>query len=553
VRNFGGATATNIVVHFDITDPPGKGINGANGFIPLGTVSSAQFPALASLAAGAYTDVYLDWTPNFPLTPEQIAAGVFYFHTCVRVRIDPVTGETVFGNQDGDGEQENIDYFQAPAPSKGAAKYSDIIHLRNDDPAQRKYFYLSYVPHLPDGWTVNINGGVLGMELDPGQVVDIPVVIQSGGSVTPTVGDIFSVDIAASSQRNLVNASDPNDIHIEFKPLGGVTVDAYVMQQPRLRCDAVRTGAANYPFIWGRLDQTGDFMPPTGQGVPIFLEGVDDRGSFLPLSAQIVYTTPDGHFMGHLSDRNQVPLRRVVCLFAGTDKLMSASSGFVPVSDTDHVAYVYASDSSTISIFSSFFANHGVTMDAVPLAQAASFNFSAEKAIVIAHDAGNAGVFGSAAAADAIKMSGKPVLGLGQGGSALFQLYGLKLGYSNTWLAVSDGIDVVSSSNSVWSVPYPLSVVQGQTLQIYSGANPTRAVYLPAPVPGVTPVGRQTGDASHYPLAAQIYQGQCDALWGFYGAPDTMTSSGQDLFLNMTLGRSCQSVLFLPDILNVYP
>ena len=101
VRNYGNAPAVNVVVHFDITNPLGVGINGSSGFIPLGTVTSAQFPGLTSIPPGGHVDVYYNWTPNFPLTPAQIQAGHFYFHSCVRVRIDHVAGETFFANQDG--------------------------------------------------------------------------------------------------------------------------------------------------------------------------------------------------------------------------------------------------------------------------------------------------------------------------------------------------------------------------------------------------------------------------------------------------------------------
>ena len=56
---------------------------------------------------------FLEWKPDFSLTPQQIMEGRFTFHTCVRVRLDPVNGETFFANQDGHGQQENIEYFQA--------------------------------------------------------------------------------------------------------------------------------------------------------------------------------------------------------------------------------------------------------------------------------------------------------------------------------------------------------------------------------------------------------------------------------------------------------
>ena len=75
VRNYGDVTATNVVVHFDVTSPLGLGIAGSNGFVQIGTVTSAQFPGLASIAPGGSTDVYIEWTPNATLTPQQLAQG----------------------------------------------------------------------------------------------------------------------------------------------------------------------------------------------------------------------------------------------------------------------------------------------------------------------------------------------------------------------------------------------------------------------------------------------------------------------------------------------
>ena len=44
VRNYGTIAATNVVVHFDVTDPLGLGIAGSNGFVQIGTASSAAIP-----------------------------------------------------------------------------------------------------------------------------------------------------------------------------------------------------------------------------------------------------------------------------------------------------------------------------------------------------------------------------------------------------------------------------------------------------------------------------------------------------------------------------
>src|SRR5262249_49840197 len=124
VRNVGTTAAIDVKVHIDRTDPEGKGINGANGFIeltPPGGLPQAQVPGLASIPPGGYVDVFFDYTPGFTPPPEQIVAGTSYSHAGWGVRTDRLAGETVIGNQDGADEQKNIDSFQAVQPSSPSA------------------------------------------------------------------------------------------------------------------------------------------------------------------------------------------------------------------------------------------------------------------------------------------------------------------------------------------------------------------------------------------------------------------------------------------------
>jgi len=329
VRNVGTQAATNVVVHWEITDPPGLGIAGASGWAPIGTVSSAQFPMLANIPAGGTVDVYVEWTPNFALTPEQLAAGTFAFHTCVRVKMDPVAGELVLGNQDGDREQENISYFQAPS-SGAPAKFKDVIHLHNPDFVNKKTFHLSYKSDVPEDWQVDLNGGKSTIDLDPAQVVDLPIIIKPGALPQP-VGKRFFTDVAASSLNLLVNDMDPKDLHPEYKPLGGVQVDSRVLQRTRLRCRAVKFGFDMYSFE-GQLDGIGDVYPDTDDGLQLQVIGIDEKGQFLNFASQVVRVNRDGSFNGAFPDPN-LQAKQFSCLFAGTDKLMSASSGFTPFGD----------------------------------------------------------------------------------------------------------------------------------------------------------------------------------------------------------------------------
>jgi hypothetical protein len=332
IRNYGASTALNVVVHFDVTDPLGLGINGSNGFLELGSVDSTTFPGLASIAGGSSTDVYFEWTPNATLTPAQIAAGTFYFHSCMRVRINHLGNETIFGNQDGDGQQENIEYFQAPAgPGApiGGAPNTTLIHLRNDSMTIKKYFNLAYDrKQVPAGWNVTINGGHLGMDLLPNEVRDIPVVVTP--TTTMPAGSVARVKVFASYFHLLVSDKNPKDQHPELKQLGGVTVEGHAVLKTHIKCEATRKGGA--VIFQGRLDLSKEAKLDK-RSMTVMLAGAvpgKRKGEFVFLPRQTGHAqfAAQGQFKGVIK---RGEFKYATCMFAGTDTLSSAIGKFVEV------------------------------------------------------------------------------------------------------------------------------------------------------------------------------------------------------------------------------
>ena len=256
VRNQGGAAALNVVVHFEITDPAGMGINDTE-WAALGTLDSTDFPGLANIAPGAFEDVYLEWTPDYDVPDDEVEDGSFSFHTCLRVRLDPVAGETVLGNQDGDNEQENVFNFSVPSGA-GDVAYDGVIHLNNDDPVKSKHFYLHYDSELPDDWGLEINQNHWDVEVGPNEVKDIPVRIVSGGVLTSPVGTTFGVNLYASALQLLTNDLDPQDQHPENQVLGGVRLETRHVQDTQLDCDFKKDamGASWSAASWAALTRT---------------------------------------------------------------------------------------------------------------------------------------------------------------------------------------------------------------------------------------------------------------------------------------------------------
>jgi hypothetical protein len=330
VRNAGHAPATNVVVSWEVTDPPGVGINGATGWNAIGDVNKEDFPGLASIEAGSYVDVYVNWTPDFPVSPEDMAAGRFAFHTCLRVKLNQVPNETVFGNQDGDQEQENISYYQAPVLAQGEQvrkKYHHVLHLRNDE-RKKKSFLLSYRTDLPPDWRVDLNKDDHVVELGPSEVRSIPISI-SPGRWPLKIGSVFGTDVSASYQRLLVNDLDKTDVHIESTPLGGVRVETRVLKETSLACKVILASRSGYSVV-GVLKGTEGYYPTKDRPLTVLVSAVDQRNRFRRDLSALAPVAPNGRFNARVKRlRRRYRPTTFVCMFAGTDRLMSAASGYI--------------------------------------------------------------------------------------------------------------------------------------------------------------------------------------------------------------------------------
>jgi hypothetical protein len=287
VRNIGGSTATDVKVHFDAHEPLGMGMNGEVGWTLIGSVDSSDFPGLAAIAPGDYVDVYVTWTPAVP--PEKLSEpGNFNFHSCVRVRIDPVEGEMITTNQDGmspNQERENIDQtYVAPSPGGAGSPIRRTIQLHNESASRAKTFNLFWDSELPSAWTLIVNENNPVVSIPPGGVKEIPVVIIPNGP--RTVGQIHNVHIAADSLKLLVNDLDPTDVHPVYEELSGVTLEFRVADPSSIRVSSQHQGQV--------IRVTGHLTSPQRHHKPIFIELLDTRGH--ALTRQLVLTDQDGGF-----------------------------------------------------------------------------------------------------------------------------------------------------------------------------------------------------------------------------------------------------------------
>jgi hypothetical protein len=325
IRNIGNAPASNVVATIEVTDPLGLGISNATNWVLVGRVDVTTFPQLASIPAGGTVDVFVDWQPTVTLTPAQLAAGVFSFHSCLRVRIDPVPGETVLANQDGDREQENISYFQVAPKGPNRQLLMQSVSLHNDDLKRAKDIILVYrltVPENgPEDWLVRLNKGVHEVTLAPGERREIPVGIIPGPSANRP-GQRYSLDVHGLSHHLLVNNLDNQDLHNEFLHTGGVRIEALVVVPTRLKCSATITSKGLISVI-GQVDFPGEVEKPR-RSLPIMAVGWNSRSGFIESSRMLMTPERNRQFRGSISGNRMDEIERVDCMFSGTTEVSSA-------------------------------------------------------------------------------------------------------------------------------------------------------------------------------------------------------------------------------------
>ncbi len=273
VRNVGDAPANDVRVTFRVTDPPGVGIRDSHGWSEIGYVTSAEFPELASLAPGAGADVYITWVPRHHLTPEEVAARRFAFHTCLQVEIEAVDGEIVTSNQLA---MENFNYFESrqdPVVNSWEPIYGQFYirnpYSPNDRLAGPRTFYLNVESALPKDWTYSVAGGANAVTLESDEVRMIPVVIQPSKDAQP--GDSYLLKVDASTDVVLFNPAAPADESEEtgLARIAGVVLAAHTVSKAELSVSAAQDAQGNI-LVRGSLKPGGsgyvtlDYIFPDG-------------------------------------------------------------------------------------------------------------------------------------------------------------------------------------------------------------------------------------------------------------------------------------------------
>ncbi|MBN1248314.1 MAG: VWA domain-containing protein, partial [Anaerolineae bacterium] len=197
-------------------------------------------------------------------------------------------------------------------------------------------------------------------------------------------------------------------------------------------------------------------------------------------------------------------------------------------------AYVWDDDQDTAMDYTQLLQRNDWIVDLIQLSDVVDTDFSRYALIVVGPDTGLHYDFDHADAAGALAQWPAPILGLGDGGAALFETYGLDIGYAHTWYSTNHNVYPVAPATAYWNHPYLIEAGVQVPVQLYPDPLRELGVYLPDPLKTVNPIAREQNDANHYPLISELSGAREFVLWGYNAGPEAMTDDGRALLVNVS-------------------
>jgi predicted outer membrane repeat protein len=197
-----------------------------------------------------------------------------------------------------------------------------------------------------------------------------------------------------------------------------------------------------------------------------------------------------------------------------------------------NVAYIYSYDAEAAQSFQSLLESYGCPTTLIRSSDSTAAPLDSYDLIIVAHDTQHADPWSDPNTVAAIEDSGKPIVGLGDGGYDFFGLLGLSIGNPYGGHASKNSIEVVDPNSSLFSTPYSIDIPQDRALQLYTETS-NIGIYLWPTVPEtVTVFGNEVNAIGYYPL---VMEHNRYLLWGFIESPDKMTEIGKTLFINVII------------------
>jgi hypothetical protein len=182
--------------------------------------------------------------------------------------------------------------------------------------------------------------------------------------------------------------------------------------------------------------------------------------------------------------------------------------------------------------FESLLESYGCSTTLIRLGDVATTSLDSYDLIIVTHNTQYEDALSDPNTVAVIENSGKPIVGLGDGGYDFFGELDLSIGNPYGGHSSKNGIQVVEPEYSLFSTPYPIEIPDDGILQLYTESD-SIGIYLWPEVPEIiTVIGSEPGDVGYFPL---LMEQNRYLLWGFDESPQNMTEIGKRLFINVVI------------------
>jgi hypothetical protein len=202
-------------------------------------------------------------------------------------------------------------------------------------------------------------------------------------------------------------------------------------------------------------------------------------------------------------------------------------------SDTNKVAFVYNSDSTSAASYKSILTPYGFKVDLVEQSLVPTFDFSTYGVIIADEYSSDAQEYTwiDDAHVNSIKNSNKPIVGICFGGGALFSKIGLWGNNGQGAGVSSDSIKVLLPNSPIFTYPLKVTLKSDSTAVPYSILNDYHPLYINGGYPiNVSPLSLLQSNLGY---AALTIEDSKYYYYGWSGTANNLTDAGKKIFVNM--------------------
>jgi hypothetical protein len=192
------------------------------------------------------------------------------------------------------------------------------------------------------------------------------------------------------------------------------------------------------------------------------------------------------------------------------------------------LAYLYSTDTTSANSYKSLLDANGFSTTLIPMSNVATTDFSKYAAIISGSDTGSMSNWGNSASVSAVRNSHKPIIGLGDGGYALFGQLKLDTGHPHGWHGNENRI-YIETQHAVFKTPNAIAIPKSKIIRAYTSTQHV-GIHLPTIPSNIVVLGREVESTNHYLLTLERDK---YLLWGFSASPASMTDAGKNLFINV--------------------